>query len=382
MKSTIGIIATRTADNWGGSEELWSQAATRLVAEGVSVAASIHARAPLHYRVKNLVDGGVRLWVRSEKYSILQRMRRRVILGRQSDLLIEIEKFLNLVQPQLVIFSTGGIFPPIEWLELCQKKALPFVTIGQANSDYFWFEDASATRYRRALASAVRCFFVSKANLRLAEKQIGGELSNAEVVRNPFNVHFDSSSAWPSFAENGELRLACVGRLELAAKGQDILLEALANTVWMSRRWRLNLYGIGPMKNVIERLIQYFELGDHVNIVGWASRVEDIWAENHALVMPSRVEGLPLVIVEAMLCGRPVVATDVAGSEIVEDGVTGFLADAPTVPSMARALERLWEHRHNLRMMGEVAAKSIRKCVPADPVGVFSHKIQCLLDGI
>jgi glycosyl transferase family 1 len=49
---------------------------------------------------------------------------------------------------------------------------------------------------------------------------------------------------------------------------------------------------------------------------------------NHVHAMPSRIEGLPLVLIEAMLCGRPVVATDVAGAEVIEDEVTGFLAGA------------------------------------------------------
>ena len=151
MKSRIAIIADTMIDPWGGSEELWSQTATRLVAEGVSVAASIHARLPLHDRIRDLTDSGVRLWLRSEKYSLLKRMRRRLLSGRKSDLLIEIEKFLHLAQPELVIISTGGVFPPIEWLELCREKGLPFVTIGQANSEHFWLEDETATRYRRAL---------------------------------------------------------------------------------------------------------------------------------------------------------------------------------------------------------------------------------------
>ena len=206
------------------------------------------------------------------------------------------------------------------------------------------------------------------------------DFSNAEVVRNPFNVDFSASPPWPSPGESGVLRLACVGRLKSRPKGQDLLLEALASSVWINRPWRLALYGSGPMKNIIERLIKRFGLNERVTLAGYVSRIEDIWAENHVLVMPSRCEGMPMAMVEAMLCGRPVVATDVAGhSEIVEDGVSGFLAEAPTVASVEGALERLWERRHDLRMMGETAANSIRTIVPADPVKVFCDKIQHLL---
>jgi glycosyltransferase involved in cell wall biosynthesis len=96
--------------------------------------------------------------------------------------------------------------------------------------------------------------------------------------------------------------------------------------------------------------------------------------------MPSRLEGLPLAMVEAMLCARPVVATDVAGhSEILEDGISGFLADAPTSVSMARALERFWERRSELKKMGESAASRIRDLIPADPVRVFSETVKVLL---
>jgi glycosyltransferase involved in cell wall biosynthesis len=227
---------------------------------------------------------------------------------------------------------------------------------------------------------ARRCYFVSKANQHLLEKQIACELSNAEVVFNPFNVDRDQSVPWPELGLDCELRLACVGRLHPPSKGQDILLEALANPVWAARNWRLTLYGDGPMKEGLQRLVQRFGLQDRVVFAGFVAGVERIWAENHVLVLPSRYEGLPLVMVEAMLCARPVVATDVAGhSEIVEDGITGFLADAPRVASIAGVLEKLWSHRHNLKQMGEAGAKRIRAHVPADPAKVFSQKLQCLL---
>jgi hypothetical protein len=85
-----------------GSGELWLQTATLLVAEGRSVAASIHAQLPLHDRIRDLMNSGVKLCFRSENYFILKRMRRRVLSGRKSDLLLEIEKFLHSVQPELV----------------------------------------------------------------------------------------------------------------------------------------------------------------------------------------------------------------------------------------------------------------------------------------
>jgi glycosyltransferase involved in cell wall biosynthesis len=130
------------------------------------------------------------------------------------------------------------------------------------------------------------------------------------------------------------------------------------------------------MRNVLERLAQRLGLSDRVVFAGHAP-VAEIWASNHVLVMPSRREGLPLAMVEAMLCGRPVVATDVAGhSEIIEDGVTGFLADAPTVSSMAKALEQFWARRADAMEIGAAASKRIRGLLPSDPVQIFSEKIK------
>jgi glycosyltransferase involved in cell wall biosynthesis len=167
--------------------------------------------------------------------------------------------------------------------------------------------------------------------------------------------------------------------LDPPSKGQDILFEALSAPQWVGRNWRLYLYGEGPMRNVLERLVQHFGLSERVVFAGHRP-VEEIWAWNHVLVMPSRAEGLPLAIVEAMLCARPVVATDVAGnSEVVEDGITGFLADAPTARSVGNAMERLWGNRAKIEAMGMAGAKKIRELVPPDPVGKFTDKIKCLL---
>jgi glycosyltransferase involved in cell wall biosynthesis len=85
-------------------------------------------------------------------------------------------------------------------------------------------------------------------------------------------------------------------------------------------------------------------------------------------------------MVEAMLCGRPVVATNVAGhAEIMIHGKTGFLADAPTPASVSAALELFWANREHWQQLGRADAARARELVPRDPIGVFAKKIMALI---
>jgi len=218
--------------------------------------------------------------------------------------------------------------------------------------------------------------------MRLAEKHLGAQLANAEVIWNPFNVDYDARPPWPPYGDSDELRLACVARLAPSAKGQDLLLEALATPAWSERRWRLDLYGEGDMRTTLQRLAERLGLSAKVSFAGHRA-VREIWEANHVLVMPSRFEGMPLAMVEAMLCARPVVATDVAGhAELLDDGVTGFLAAAPTVAHMGEALERMWAARSRLAQIGEVGARRIRERVPRDPARIFAEKIEAHLEAV
>jgi glycosyltransferase involved in cell wall biosynthesis len=113
--------------------------------------------------------------------------------------------------------------------------------------------------------------------------------------------------------------------------------------------------------------------------VRFAGHVNDgpgIWQTHQALVRPSRQEGLPLALVEAMLCGRPAIATDVGGiAELLVDGETGFLAAAPTVGALDAALERAWSARTDWPRLGAQAARRARATVPADPAAHFAEEL-------
>jgi glycosyltransferase involved in cell wall biosynthesis len=373
VNKRIAFVSNMDDSAWGGSEELWSRVALHLAARGYEVCASVVEWEPTHRRVQDLIERGIDVWFRPKRYSLLERALRKARSDARAPIVAEVEKMIAAHAPALVVFSAGGPYPWFDLMELCIEKHVPFVTIGQANWEGRWLLDEHATRHRKALAVALRCYFVSHANMRLAEKHLGGELRNGEVVFNPFNIDYDISLPWPQATE---LRLACVARLDPNAKGQDLLLEALADPVWRERDWRLELYGEGGMKQTLRALAERLGLSHRVGFAGHRS-VREIWATNHVLVMPSRHEGMPLAMVEALLCARPVLATDVAGhADIIEDGINGFLAEAPTSSHVAIALERLWAKRAVLEDMGKQGAARIRELVPRDPAQVFAEKLK------
>jgi glycosyltransferase involved in cell wall biosynthesis len=77
-----------------------------------------------------------------------------------------------------------------------------------------------------------------------------------------------------------------------------------------------------------------------------------------------------------MMCGRTAIVTNVGGNgEVIEDGVTGFVAEASAEADVDEALERAWQRRSEWRAMGELAAKRIRELVPADPAARFADQL-------
>jgi glycosyltransferase involved in cell wall biosynthesis len=342
----------------------------------MDVTAIVDNAVQAHPDVHALRRAGIRVLTHPLPPVLWRRLRRRFLRDR-TRLACDFDELLPGARPALAVLSTGGCLVENDFLDICTARGWPFVTIGQANFEGWWPYDDSARRYREALPLARRCYFVSEGNWRLAEKQVGSQIENGEVIRNPFNVSYDAAPPWPRMGNDDEVRLACVGRLHPTSKGQDILLEALAHPDWVGRPWRLTFYGDGPCRDGVERMVRHFGLQDRVGFAGYVAEVERIWAESHALVMPSRFEGLPLAMVEAMLCARPVVTTDVAGHrEIVEDGVSGFIADAPTPTSFRQALDRLWARRADLEEIGKIAAQGIRAKVPPNPIEIFTKKIK------
>ncbi|HTB63407.1 MAG TPA: glycosyltransferase family 4 protein [Opitutales bacterium] len=360
-----------TGHPWGGSEELWSQAALRLQQAGHTISASTDKTLPVSPKLTTLIEQGIALRLREPARGALLRaiiLRLTAIPQKDAE-----QEWVRVQKPDLVVVSMGAISDGGHWLKYCRVAGLPYAVISQSNSNALWLNDGYAEELAELYRGAKAVYCVARHNLEQLERQLGTELPNAQVVWNPNNAAGLEMLPWPPPKER--LQLACVARLELEAKGQDILLQSLARPEWRARPVDLNLYGSGPNEKILRAMGQRLKL-TNIHFHGHVANLTKIWTANHMLVLPSRSEGLPLTLIEAMSCGRPAVVTDVGGNaELCVDGQTGFVASAAAEAPLAEALERAWTRRNEWETMGRAARARVLQIVPRDPVVDFGELV-------
>jgi len=137
--------------------------------------------------------------------------------------------------------------------------------------------------------------------------------------------------------------LVCVGRLS-EQKGQVLLLQAVAILIQQGIDLRLTLVGDGDLRPAIETAIAELKLQDYVEITGWATE-QEVKAQINAakaMILPSFAEGLPVVLMESLALGRPVISTYIAGiPELIKPGVSGWLVPAGDIDALVEALQFL-----------------------------------------
>ncbi|NEP13297.1 MAG: glycosyltransferase family 4 protein [Symploca sp. SIO2C1] len=159
-----------------------------------------------------------------------------------------------------------------------------------------------------------------------------------------------------------EPQLVCVGRLS-EQKGHLLLIEAVRRLAGEGLQFKLVLAGDGELRSQIENLITQLKLQNHIQITGWVSNTEvqkQILASK-ALVLPSFAEGLPVVIMEALALGRPVISTYIAGiPELVEPGTCGWLVPSGSVEALTTVMRTVLQLPvETLEQMGKVGVERV-----------------------
>ena len=157
--------------------------------------------------------------------------------------------------------------------------------------------------------------------------------------------------------------IICVGRLT-PAKGQHILIEAIARLRDQGRNPSLRLVGDGEDRASLERQTRQLNLDDHIIFEGAVNqdRIRDLYARASAFAIPSFAEGIPVVLMEAMAMEIPCVTTRITGiPELIEDGHNGLLTAPSDIEGLANALARLIDDPDLRKKLGENGRQKVLK---------------------
>ncbi|WMI65832.1 glycosyltransferase family 4 protein [Aestuariibaculum sp. YM273] len=362
---------------WGGSEVLWSETAKALH-EKVQVSVLVKKWQKEAEGIAKIKSLGISLYYKhtQNKPSFKSRVLKKVMKKDfEKNHCLEQE---GLSKPDLVIISLGNHLDRqlFYYTNFLIKNKIPYVLVFQLVSDLKLVQDDVIEQFRASYLHAEKLYFLSEDNFDKVEMQLSIVFKNRDFVNNPFNYIQNYTELKPADTYN----IACVGALVTFHKGQELLLKVLAKQKWKGRNLKLNLYGEGINQQQIQRLINLYDLQDKINLKGYLSDKNKIWKENVACIMPSRMEGQSLAMLEAMAHGRMVISTKVGDAErLVVPGETGFLIDAPTVALIDKTLEEAWQQRDKWISMGKQSRRHLYKIIEKDPVIDFSEKLGALL---
>ncbi len=370
---------------WGGSEELWSQSAEILAGHGYHIHVYKFTVDFSQPHIKKLLELGFKI-TDLNKYgvSITRRIWNRFLPHNvHRTLPVYIKKFLgrevDKLKPALFIVSQGTGFDGLPFLRFCPLEKYPYVIIALKTEKNDWAFDGERKFFIKTWRNAARNYFVSEENKQLNAEQFNLKPDNLEVVFNPYSTQFDAPIPW-EFNPNETVKIACPARLYPFDKGQDILLRVLADKKWRERNLEVSFFGKGANERGLKDFADYLEL-ENVSFRGQVSDMAAIWHEHPAIILPSRNEGLPIVLIEAMLCGRVPIVTDVGGNrDVIDNNVTGFLAKSIDEAGVDEAMERAWLRMDDWETMGKLASEKVRAIVPTNPAQVFADKLLTVIN--
>ena len=174
------------------------------------------------------------------------------------------------------------------------------------------------------------------------------------VIPNLVSEQFCKSGKVES-GRNG-YRVIAIGRLE-AQKGFDLLLRAFAQSAQEHPGWTLMIIGDGSERDQLRVLAGALQIGDRVSWERAVKEPQEEMRRSDLFVLSSRYEGFPLVLLEAMACGLPVISFDCPSGprEIIHDGEDGLLVPPNEIDALAAAMSRLMSSEDERKRLGDRA---------------------------
>jgi glycosyltransferase involved in cell wall biosynthesis len=186
---------------------------------------------------------------------------------------------------------------------------------------------------------------------------------NERIVHIPNGVEVNGMELKRDYTLRRGIALTFVGRLH-PQKGVDVLLRALRKVADVRPQvpWRLQILGDGDLRPQLEGLTRSLSLSEAVEFCGRVGNVSDYLAETDIFVLPSRAEGLPSALLEAMSQGLPCIATRIDGNaDVIAHAQNGLLVNPDDEEDLATAILQLVDDRALRMRLGRQARRTVEE---------------------
>lgn len=354
---------------WGGCEELWYRTALEAAREGHEVGCAMYRWPERRGRLEALRDAGARVYdlpnaghqkrnlLETATFELSTRLRRRAALAA-----LPFERY------ECTVLNQGGWqdLATAEWAAV-RGRLNRYVVLFHNYEDELRITPRRAKRLSAWMAGAAANLFAADPIRIKIEEKLGLSLSNGKVLLNP--IAFAAPERAVPLPPGPPWRFAVLAALNVRAKAQETLIEALARPAWRERDFELSIYGAGPDEALLAKAIRDHGLSEKVRLRGHTSDVQGALRDTHILFHMTRVDAMPIAVVEGMAVGRPVAVTRLGDMPAwIRPGENGWVAPAATPDAIAGTLEEVWASRESWALLGECAHRVFRaRCpIPAE----------------
>ncbi len=354
MKSVF-FLSLMNGASWGGSEELWYRTALWMCKNNYRVGIGCYNWEEKQDRINKLKEAGCNIYLLPNKKGLFKKL--------------AVKKTLDSIpfsEYNLVVVNQGG------WEEILHA---PFKNLFKRFPNYVitnhnYNENAVLSFGKQKLlqqwiSNAQMNFGATEKIFEVIERNFNLVIENKSTLVNPITFGPDAEPyPFPAFT-NDECIWIMLAELDTSRKAQDILIQALSSSKWAARKWQLHLYGKGKDKEMLEKLIQQCNLENKVFLKGFTTNIKQTLQGCHLLLQCTRIDAMPLSVVEAMAVGRPCVVSKVGDMPVwIEDGLNGFVCNDVTVQGIDETLEKCWLQKNSWEQFGKNAFDSFSKKYP------------------
>ena len=234
-------------------------------------------------------------------------------------------------------------------------------TTDEKRSWYYHLADRFLARISSriiAVSSSVKVFHHTRSQI----PSVKFEIINNGIDIEKFNIPVDKNKKRKEFGfKDNDFIIGLFGRF-VPAKAHEILLQSLKNIIKAHPQVKVLFAGSGPAEDIIKKLAADLGLAKHIAFAGFRSDIPELYQILDLFVLPSRREGFPITILEAMASGIPAIVTDVGGNkDIISDGIDGFIIRPNNTEELTEKINFLIDNPETAERFAQTGQKTVRE---------------------